>query len=45
MKKWISGSQIILGLIFIVAGINGLVVFFGLEPFLPTSPKAMKFFK
>ncbi|MXQ52447.1 hypothetical protein [Shimazuella alba] len=46
MKKWtIIGCQWILGLIFILAGLNGLVVFFGMEPFMPTSPKAMELFK
>jgi uncharacterized membrane protein YphA (DoxX/SURF4 family) len=45
MKKWtVNGSRWVLGLIFILAGLNGLVVFFGLEAFMPTSPKAMELF-
>jgi hypothetical protein len=45
MKKWtIYISQWIMGIIFTLAGLNGLVVFFGFEPFMPTSSKAMELF-
>lgn len=36
-------SEILLGSIFLVAGLNGYIVLFGYEPVLPTSPKAMEF--
>lgn len=35
--------EIILGLIFFGAGLNGYAVLFGFEPFAPTSPAAMDF--
>ena len=34
-------ARIILGLIFLVAGLNGWAVILGMEPFAPTSPQAM----
>jgi uncharacterized membrane protein YphA (DoxX/SURF4 family) len=34
-----------LGIVFLVAGINGYFVIFGLEPFIPTSPEAMALFQ
>ncbi|OYD09150.1 hypothetical protein CHM34_02950 [Paludifilum halophilum] len=37
--------RVLLGLIFLAAGANGLLVVFKLTPVLPTSPKAMEFFK
>jgi uncharacterized membrane protein YphA (DoxX/SURF4 family) len=36
-------AEILLGVIFLGAGLNGYFVLFGLEPFAPTSPKAMDF--
>ncbi|MEN2467311.1 hypothetical protein [Ornithinibacillus sp. FSL M8-0202] len=36
-------SEIVLGLIFLGAGLNGYFVLIGLEPFAPTSPAAMEF--
>lgn len=45
MKIWIYGSQWLLGVVFILAGLNGLAVFFDLEPFMQTSPKAMELFQ
>jgi len=45
MKKLVKIIQIVLGLIFLLAGLNGCVVFFGFSPFLPTSPEAMAFFR
>ncbi|MBA4495161.1 hypothetical protein ACFO25_10225 [Paenactinomyces guangxiensis] len=38
-------GRLLLGLIFLLAGINGLIVFFGLTPPLPTSPEAMELFR
>jgi hypothetical protein len=43
--KLVLVSRILLGLIFLSAGINGLVVFFGFSPIFPTSPKAMELFR
>ncbi|WP_010094008.1 hypothetical protein [Ornithinibacillus scapharcae] len=43
MKVTARIMEIILGLIFLGAGINGYFVLFGLEPFAPTSPAAMEF--
>ena len=43
MKVWIRISEILLGLIFLGAGLNGYVVLFGFESFAPTSLAAMKF--
>jgi len=37
--------RVFLGIVFLVAGINGYFVIFGLEPFIPTSPKAMDLFQ
>jgi uncharacterized membrane protein YphA (DoxX/SURF4 family) len=37
--------RLILGFIFLVAGINGYFVIFDLEPFIPTSPEAMSLFQ
>lgn len=38
-------SRLFLGVVFLVAGINGYFVIFGLEPFLATSPEAMALFQ
>src|SRR5699024_10986594 len=38
-------SRLILGTIFLVAGINGFFVIFDLEPFITTSPEAMAIFQ
>ncbi len=38
-------SRWIVGLIFLVAGINGYVVLFGWNPFIETSPEAMALFE
>lgn len=43
MNKWIRITEILLGLIFLGAGLNGYAVLFGFEPFAPTSPAAMEF--
>jgi hypothetical protein len=43
MKVWIRISEILLGLIFLGAGLNGYVVLFGFESFAQTSPAAMEF--
>lgn len=40
-----SISRIGLGLIFLIAGLNGYFVIFGLEPFISTSPEAMSLFE
>ncbi|MFC4075953.1 hypothetical protein [Salinithrix halophila] len=45
MTPLIDVCRLILGLIFLLAGINGFVVFFGYPPLLPTSPEAMEFFR
>jgi hypothetical protein len=45
VKKSIKSIQIVLGLIFLLAGLNGWIVFFGFSPLLPTSPEAMAFFR
>ncbi|MBT2756940.1 hypothetical protein J7E71_13405 [Mesobacillus foraminis] len=45
MKKIIHfTARSLLGLIFLVAGINGYFVIFGLEPFIATSEAAMRMF-
>ncbi|RLL45453.1 hypothetical protein D8M04_11425 [Oceanobacillus piezotolerans] len=45
MKKgWMHASRIFLGIVFFVAGINGYFVYFGLDPFIATSPEAMALF-
>ncbi|SEI62354.1 hypothetical protein SAMN04488127_0003 [Bhargavaea ginsengi] len=36
--------RLLLGIIFLGAGINGYMVFFGFEPFIATSPEAMALF-
>lgn len=38
-------SRLCLGIIFLVAGINGYFVIFGFEPFIATSPEAMALFE
>ncbi|KKI93189.1 hypothetical protein WQ54_04870 [Bacillus sp. SA1-12] len=38
-------SKLFLGIVFLVAGINGYFVIFGLEPFIATSPEAMALFE
>ncbi|TCZ71830.1 hypothetical protein E0485_22445 [Paenibacillus albiflavus] len=38
-------NQTFLGVIFLVAGLNGYFVIFGLEPFVATSPEAMALFE
>lgn len=43
MKIMIRMMEILLGTIFLGAGLNGYVVLFGFEPFAPTSPAAMDF--
>lgn len=43
MNKWIRVAEILLGMIFLGAGLNGYAVLFGFEAFAPTSPDAMKF--
>ncbi|WP_189655278.1 hypothetical protein [Bacillus sp. HNG] len=43
MKMTIRVIEVLLGLIFLGAGLNGYVVLFGFEPFAPTSPAAMEF--
>ncbi|WP_134703041.1 hypothetical protein [Ammoniphilus sp. YIM 78166] len=35
--------EVLLALIFLGAGLNGYLVWFGFEPIFPTSPKAMEF--
>lgn len=35
--------EVILGIIFLGAGLNGYIVLFGYHPILPTSPEAMEF--
>jgi uncharacterized membrane protein YphA (DoxX/SURF4 family) len=37
--------RLFLGVIFLVAGVNGYFVLFGLEPFIETSPEAMALFE
>lgn len=38
-------SRLFLGVVFLLAGINGYFVIFGLEPFIATSPEAMALFQ
>ncbi|MDG5786128.1 DoxX family membrane protein [Evansella sp. AB-P1] len=46
MQKYISHfCRVILGVIFLGAGINGYFVIFDLEPFIATSPEAMALFE
>jgi hypothetical protein len=42
MNRVSSTCRILLGLIFLGAGINGYLVLVGLQPIFPTSPKAME---
>lgn len=42
MKVWVRIAEILLGIIFLGAGLNGYVVLFGFESFAPTSPAAME---
>ena len=44
-KKWMIVARFFLGIVFLVAGINGYVYLFGLEPFVATSPEAMQLFQ
>ncbi|WP_077622714.1 hypothetical protein [Sediminibacillus massiliensis] len=37
--------RLFLGIVFLVAGINGYLVIFNLEPFIQTSPEAMALFE
>ncbi|UYZ22485.1 hypothetical protein [Mesobacillus jeotgali] len=37
--------RLFLGVVFLLAGINGYFVIFGLEPFIATSPEAMALFQ
>jgi uncharacterized membrane protein YphA (DoxX/SURF4 family) len=37
--------RLLLGTVFLVAGINGYFVIFGLDPFMATSPEAMALFE
>ena len=43
MNKFIRMAEILLGVIFLGAGLNGYFVLFGFEAFAPTSPAAMEF--
>lgn len=46
MKKiLLPSSRIFLGVMFLVAGLNGYFVIFGWEPFIATSPDAMALFE
>ncbi|WNS75032.1 hypothetical protein RRV45_19460 [Bacillus sp. DTU_2020_1000418_1_SI_GHA_SEK_038] len=38
-------SRYFLGVVFLGAGLNGYVVIFGFDPFVPTSPEAMALFE
>lgn len=38
-------SRLFLGIVFLMAGVNGYFVIFGFEPFIPTSPEAMALFE
>ena len=38
-------SRVFLGVVFLLAGLNGYFVIFGLEPFIATSPEAMALFE
>ncbi|MFC5602651.1 hypothetical protein [Sporosarcina koreensis] len=44
-KGLLHGSRLFLGIVFLVAGINGYFVIFGLEPFIATSAEAMALFE
>jgi uncharacterized membrane protein YphA (DoxX/SURF4 family) len=43
MKILVRIAEVVLGAIFLGAGLNGYAVLFGFEPFAPTSPDAMEF--
>src|SRR4051794_37873323 len=43
MNVFIRMAEILLGIIFLGAGLNGYVVLLGFEAFAPTSPAAMEF--
>lgn len=43
VKILIRVAEVVLGSIFLGAGLNGYAVLFGFEPFAPTSPAAMEF--
>ncbi|MDY7223227.1 DoxX family membrane protein [Halalkalibacterium halodurans] len=46
MLKWLPlVARMVLGSIFLLAGLNGLFVIFGLEPFIDTSEEAMALFQ
>lgn len=45
MKITMHISRILLGIVFLGAGMNGFFVIFGLEPFIETSPEAMALFE
>jgi uncharacterized membrane protein YphA (DoxX/SURF4 family) len=44
-KKMMIVARFFLGIVFLVAGINGYVYLFGGEPFVATSPEAMQLFQ
>ena len=44
-KKWNTIARYFLGIVFLVAGINGYGYLFGLELFVATSPEAMQLFQ
>ena len=43
MKIFVRIAEVVLGVIFLGAGLNGYFVLFGFEAFAPTSPAAMEF--
>lgn len=43
MYRLIRFAEIVLGIIFLGAGVNGYLVLFGFQPIGPTSPGAMEF--
>lgn len=45
VRTLMHGARLFLGLVFLLAGINGFFVVFGLEPFIATSPEAMALFE
>ncbi|MFC4023959.1 hypothetical protein ACFOUV_09145 [Oceanobacillus longus] len=44
-KIFMQISRFFLGVVFLIAGINGYFVIFGLDPFIETSPEAMALFE
>ena len=44
-KIFMHISRLFLGVVFLLAGLNGYFVIFGLEPFIATSPEAMALFE